>query len=307
MHLISHSQLSTFRECPRKYRFKYVLGRETVSLDPKLYFGRIWDDATGIWWKDGVEAAVEWLCANAAAIDPVDAAKIAALLKHYSPPRSRFRFVDNQVRWEIPVRNPDTGYPMHGMRLLCIADSLLEDMETGATIVREAKSTTNDIKEFGPYWQRLQVDSQVNFYHLAFGANVLFYDVARRPTLKCCGKDEAAAKERHETPTEQQIVDAYQDRLEADIADDPEKFFQWRPIHKTDDDLTVAMRDLYQQARMLRESWKQSWWPRNSNACRGMFGVCPFLQVCTGQASIEDESLFQTTEWARQRQLPVVA
>ena len=137
MHVMSPSQLSVFRECPRKYHHKYVLGRSSISLDPKMAFGRIWDDVTGVWWKDGVSAAVEWLVANAASIDPVDAAKIAALLIHYRPPRERFEFIGNQVRKEIRIRNPETGYPMREVVLLCIADTLFRDHFTGAEIVRK--------------------------------------------------------------------------------------------------------------------------------------------------------------------------
>ena len=322
MHTMSPSSLSTFRECPRLYRYKYVLGRSTISLDPKMDFGRIWDGVTGVWWKDGPEAAVEWLIANAEEIEPVDAAKIAALLKHYHPPVDRFEYLGNQVEKKIRIRNPETNYPMHNIELLCVADSLLRDRETGQTVVREAKTTSTDITGFGPYWQRLQVDAQVNFYYLAFGAEKLYYDVTGRPGIKCCGKDEKAAREqikaRHEArkwidkeneitgPTPQQVVDAYQLRLEGLIDDNPEKFYQWRAVHKTNDELTEAQWDLYQQARMLTESWKADRWPRNSSQCLGRFGTCAFLDVCTGRADIDDEAMFETKEWAKTRQLPTV-
>ena len=322
MHLMSNSSLSTFRQCPRLYYHKYVLGRSTISLDPKMHFGRIWDDVTGVWWKDGPEAAVKWLVSNAANIDPVDAAKIAALLKHYHPPVDRFEFIDNQVEKRIRIRNPDTNYPMHEVELICIADSLLRDRETGAIVVREAKTTGTDITGFGPYWQRLQVDSQVAFYYLAFGAEKLYYDVTGRPGIKCCGKDEKAARDRlaaerganqwtgkdvPRDPTPAQVVDAYQDRLEALVEADPEKFYQWRAVHKTNDDLREAQFDLYQQARALREGWKADSWPRNSSQCLGRFGTCPFLDVCTGRADIEDDAIFETKEWAKNRQLPAAS
>ena len=107
-------------------------------------------------------------------------------------------------------------------------------------------------------------------------------------------------------PTPEQVVDAYQDRLSALIDGDPEKYYQWRALHKTNDDLREAQFDLYQQARTLREGWKADRWPRNSSQCLGRFGTCPFLDVCTGRADIHDDALFEVKEWAKNRQLPVV-
>jgi hypothetical protein len=175
-------------------------------------------------------------------------------------------------------------------------------------IVREAKTTGDDIRGFGDYWQRLQVDAQVNFYYLAFGAETLFYDVAYRPQIKCCGKDEKAAKARlKREPTPQEVIDSYQGRLEGMIDEEPDRFFQWRPVHKTDQDLVKARFDLYQQAQMLKAAWRFNRWPRNSSACLSRFGRCKLLDVCTGRADIADDALFQITDHARKRQLPVVA
>lgn len=320
MHVMSNSSLSAFRQCPRLYEYKYVYGRSTISMSPVMQFGSTWDDVTGVWWEHGIEAAVEWLVAHAADIDPVDAAKIAALLKHYNPPRDRFEFLGNQIEKKIRVRNPETGYPMHGIELLCVADTLLRDRETGEIVVREAKTTGSDIEGFTPYWQRLGVDSQVNFYYLAFGAEMLFYDVAGRPGIRCCGKDEKAAtarltaqreanqwtgKEIPTEPTAQQVVDSYQGRLEGLIDENPMKYFQWRPIPKTDADLLEAQYDLYHQAKMLTASWKSGMWPRNSSSCLAWGRACDFLDVCCGRADVMDDALFETKPWAKNRQLPV--
>jgi hypothetical protein len=91
------------------------------------------------------------------------------------------------------------------------------------------------------------------------------------------------------------------------IDDEPDRFFQWKPVYKTEQDLIDFKFDLYQQARMLTEAWKAQRWPRNSSACLGRFGRCRYLDVCTGRASIDDDALFQTSAWAKARQLPVVA
>ena len=284
---LSPSALSVFRDCPRKYSFRYVLGVEPVREDGKLAFGRAWDSATGACWEGGIEAAVSWLVANSAGLDPVDAAKIAALLTHYHPPRERFEFVGNQVEQEIRPEG------LRGIRVLCIADTLLKDLETGQTVVRECKTTSREIEGFGPYWQRLQVDAQLGAYWHAFGASRIYYDVTQRPGIRCCGKDE---KEAGPGATPQQVVDAYQKRLEGLVVESPEKFFAWRPVDKTDADAESAMSDIREDCQRLREAWKAQRWPRNSNHCINVYGTCPFLDVCSGRASTDDPSLFRSRE-----------
>lgn len=295
---LSPSQLAKFRTCPRSYHHYYVLGRQPVAGDYKLAFGTLWDDVTGVWWEHGPAAAVAWLVERADKIDAVDAAKVAALLAGYNPPRERFEFLGNQVVGLIKVKNPTTGYPMHDVTLKCVADTLLKDKATGQLVVREAKTTSRDIEGFGPYWQRLQVDGQVGAYFHAFGAETLYYDVVGRPGIKCCGTDEKAAEKTGRT-----AVDCYQERLENLIAENPGHFYQWREIVKTDADLTSAMADIHQSALMVRQCKRAGWFPRNSGSCVGMFGTCPYLDVCSGRASIEDDGLFTQVERVRQLDL----
>jgi len=282
---LSPSQLGNFRDCPRKYANRYVAGRVPVVENTEaMWFGRLWDDVTGVWWESGYFAALTWLVDNAANIDEVDAAKISALLKNYNPPRHKYDFIGNQVAREIRPQG------LRGVRLLCVADTLLRDRETGETVVRECKTTSREIEGFGPYWQRLQVDGQVGAYFHAFNAAYMLYDVTRRPGIKCCGTDEKAAGE---GATRSQVLDAYQERLTAQIEENPDKYYACRIIEKTDDDAQKAMDDIVDQSRMLRESWKKSLWPRNSNHCVSVFGTCRYLEVCSGRASLDDDSLFR--------------
>lgn len=285
---LSPSQISVYRDCPRKYAHRYITGREPVREDHKLAFGRAWDTASGIWWEHGISEAVAWLVEQAGKIDPVDAAKIAALLKFYAPPRDQFEFVGNQV--EATFR--PSG--VHDVQVLCISDSILRDKRSREIVVREAKTTSREIEGFGPYWQRLQVDIQLGTYWHAFDAGVIYYDVVRVPQIRCCGKDEAAAKKEHgENPSESQIIDAYQVRLEADIQENLDKYYQFRPIWKTDDDARASMEDTADEARRIKHSMRLQQWPRNSGSCITMYGTCPYLDVCSGRADINDPSLFR--------------
>lgn len=307
---LSPSQSATYRDCPRKYMFRYYLGRvPTVEDDSKIGFGKAWDKATGEWWAGGLEAAVAWLISQAGKLDEIEAAKIAVMLKHYNPPHDRFEFVGNQVPAEFRPKG------MRGVRVLNFCDTLLRDRFTGELVVRECKTTSRDITGFGPYWQRLQTDGQVGSYFHAFVTDRIYYDVSYRPQIKLSASDTKAAaynrlgwelsdrklnaeqqrefKAAKLALTHREEIDAYQARLEAAMLADPMKYYQWRPIDCTVDSAAEAMQDICQQARTLRDAWRLLRWPRNSNHCINVYGTCEYLDVCSGRADINDDGLFR--------------
>jgi len=91
-------------------------------------------------------------------------------------------------------------------------------------------------------------------------------------------------------------VEQYEARMIEAIAADPERYYQFREIHKTPADLTETQIDVYQAARLVGTSMREGWWPKNTGACRSLYGTCPFLDVCTGRANLDDETLFRDRE-----------
>lgn len=338
---LSHTQLSTYRTCPRSYQYRYLVQRVPARVATSLAIGRVWDDVTGVWWEKGIDAARSWLISNADNIDPEDTAKLAGILSHYRPALDEYVYISNQASVRVQIRNPATDRPMRGVVLKCKADTLLRRRSDGTLWVREGKTTSKEIEGFGPYWARLQVDSQASWYHLAFGAEGVIYDVARKPTIKCCGTDERQALGRlcaeaiqakgwageacwaKRSPAKQaemlakrgvtinlpesKVLDAYQARVTESITENPSRYLQWRELPKTDQDLRQAALDLYQQARMIRESYRNNWWPRNSSSCESVYGTCRYLDVCTGRASINDDGSFMQPRWAKRDALPLAA
>lgn len=309
--VLSHTQISTWRSCPKSYFFKYIAQRVPIVIDKKLSFGRLWDEATGIWWEHGLEAVHEWLIENASSMDEIDSIKIASLIKHYEPP-SGFELVETQRKIDVPILHPETNQPLPGVMLRCKADSILEF--GGQTFVREAKITAKDIEGFGAFWQVLQTNAQVGIYWLAFGADGMVYDVAHKPGIKpsnadidsaasvhVSGYEEMSkaeqAKARKEVTSKQQM-DAYQDRVLQDIEDNLDKYYQFRPVHKTESDVKQAKEDLWAWAKLMLQARDSMWFPRNDHSCASFFGTCPYLSVCSGTTTIEDDSLYTAPDWA---------
>ena len=51
--------------------------------------------------------------------------------------------------------------------------------------------------------------------------------------------------------------------------------------------------DLWQQVEMFRSCDKAGRWPRYSDSCVTKYGNCPYLDVCTGRANLDDDALFR--------------
>lgn len=281
---ISISQLGDFRDCPQSWKYGNIDKRRPIRRSDAISFGVLSDDFTGIYWEDGLDAAVAWLKSQADRIEPLDAAKIAALTPFYHDRTAeivkQFKVIGNQVERVVPIRNPATGYPMRDMELIVKIDTELE--RNGKVIVREHKTTTQEIRGFDSYWQRVHVDSQVSIYALAMGADAVLYDVIRRPMLRLSKDDKKA-----DDP-----LTAYVHRLMEDIDSDQDRYFQIRTIYKTDHDMQRVAWSLYHQACALRDMVKTGSFYRNSNHCVGRYGACPYLGVCTGTQSLDDNDAF---------------
>lgn len=290
-HRLSHSQLSVARECARKYWYQYVAKRLPVAESKALTFGRAWHEVLERWWLAGPEAAITYLTEQAAEIDPADAALLVALLSQYRPPLDQFQVDSVEQELTVPIVNPESGRPMLGFEMTLRLDVLVTEKTTGELWLVEHKTTSDEIEGYGPYWQRLAIDQQISIYLLATGAVGVIYDVVRKPGIRLCGKDEQAAQAQGILP-----ADAFANRLGAVFAEAHDKHYQFREIRKTPDDLKEAQWDIYQQTLLLRESRKRDLYPRNPNACRSLYGTCPYLEVCVGSAQLEDDALFRNKE-----------
>lgn len=281
MRTLSPSALQLYAECPRRYSYRYVHGREPISAAPSLSFGRVMHSALEVFWRDGKEHVGEWLKANATELEESQAAKLVAMLTHYAPPREDYEVVSVEEAFEQPIIHPSKRTGLVSMRLGGRTDAVVRKVADGSLWVLEHKSTSDEITGFGPYWQRLAIDRQSSIYAMASGAVGVLYDVLRKPALKVKANES---------------IEQYGERCAAAIAEDRSRYYQFREIHKTPADLTETQIDVYQAARLVGVSTREGWWPKNTGACRSLYGTCPFLDVCSGRANLDDPTLFRDRE-----------
>lgn len=284
---LSHSRLRTFQKCPRAYLYQYKLDRVPARTTDALAFGRLWHEIMEVYWTDGRGAAIEYALTVAPQVDPIDSAKVSALLEHYDPPIDDYEVEGVEVPFEIPVTDPDTGEEVEGVLVQGFADALLREKSTGRLLVRECKTTSSEVIGFGPFWQTIGFDIQPLIYALAFGAEGAVYDVVRKPALRLSAADRKAGGEAYV----EQVI-AYRSRVSDTIADRPDEFYQFRPLWKSPEDLVEASRVLHGAVTLLLYADSFNIAPQYSGNCRTPF-TCPYLDVCAGRAQLDDDGLFQ--------------
>jgi len=294
MKVLTSSSLSAFRDCPRKYFHQYERGRVPLAESEALTLGKWIHAALDAWWRiDGTIQDRHLAAVEAAPLDLMPEqtmARALAMLYHYAPPVDQFNVLAVEQPFEVKIENGNgKGRSFYGYRLAGKIDVVLKRKDTGDIWIMDHKTTTREIVGFGSYWQRLQVDGQMSNYCLAFNARGFIYDALRVPSVRLCGKDEAEAAKTGTDPSE-----AYMQRCISIIAEDPAQWYQWREYTKTNDDMAEARQDLWQQVEMFRSCDTAARWPRNPNACVGLYGTCPYLDVCTGKADLDDDALFRT-------------
>jgi hypothetical protein len=304
--LLTVSRLRTWRDCRRRHRLQYIDGWRTRREEENIRFGRLTHEGLEAWWAadparrlDDVLAVPAWLGA-----DPYQAAAVEELLRaydtQYASGMDAFEVLAVEATFTAPLLNPETGAASRTFLLAGKVDAIVRERATGRVLLVEHKTTVEPIDDpTSTYWKRLAMDGQVSHYYIgaeALGYQVqgCIYDVLLRPRLKPLkatppekreytkdGRLYARHREADETPQE------YAARLRADMAAEPAKYLQRKPVPRTEDDLRDYLFDAWAEARTIREAELAGRAPRNPEACF-RFGACRYWEHCANGQRLED-------------------
>lgn len=320
LRVLTNSELREARACLRRHRFKYILRRRPIVGAEPLTFGTLFHVGQEVLWTgpgrldEKLDAAIDAIRSSAAAamskgerVNAFTVVTIEELTIGYV-----FRWSDSDLRavaveqtFELPLVNPETGRESRTFRLGGKFDGVVVDGE-GRLHVLEHKTTASDL-EFGSlYWAKVKsLDTQVSHYiagakAAGFEVEDCIYDVVRKPGIrplkatpvesrkyKKDGTLYANQREHDETPKE------FQERLRAQILEQPERYFARGTIVRLEAEEREFAFDIWQAAKILNEAERSGYAPKNPDAC-STFGTCEYLQVCSGEASIDDDTLYRT-------------
>lgn len=239
--------------------------------------------------------------------------KVYALMHGYDQRwrSSSYRAISLEEEFHLPIVNPDTGRQSRSWTQAGKYDGIVE--MDGRRYLLEHKSTSDDIRDpDATYWRQLAVDSQVSMYALANWQaerklEGTVYDVIKKPTIRpkkltqmekrtIASLGQYCGQKVHEE-TQQQITggeeretpDLFGIRLAADIAEDPNKYFQRRMVPRLDHELVEWATELWQSAKQISEARRSGVHPRNSDACMQYGRPCDFLGICSGHDTPESD------------------
>lgn len=324
LNVLSNSAIACYRECPRKFRYRYVQRRRPRRKDEALRFGSFFHCGLNAWWSLGDAPAEDRLAEALESMrnradekpedaDPFDLVKAEELMLGYTARwgAEPFETVAVEKVFDVPLVNPATGAKSKTYRLSGAIDVIAR--RDGKLYHVEHKTTSSDITPGADYWRKVSaLDPQVSTYQAAMKAIGLeaaetLYDVVRKVGLrpkKATPESERkytkdgflykTQRETDETPEE------FRERVREDIAENPEKYFARGPVVRLEDDEREHAADVWQTASFIRESENAGSFPRNPGACEKWGRFCDYFDVCSGMASITDDTRFRTAEHAHE-------
>jgi hypothetical protein len=240
-------------------------------------------------------------------------------------------FLEVEKQFETDLINPETGAASRTYRLGGKIDGIAEVVEghpsriPGIYVV-ERKTTSDDIGLGSDYWRQLRLDAQVSTYFVgaqSLGHDVIgcIYDVIRKPgirpsavplrdedglkiVLDAAGqrvrtkdgkkwRETGDAEQGYVLQTRSETPEEYRARLREDIAANPDKYYQRGTVVRLEDEMRDAAFDAWETAKTIADGRRLGRNPRKSWACRRWGSMCGFFDVCTGAASLEDETRFR--------------
>lgn len=310
--LLTVSEMRSRRRCAREHKIAYRLGYRARKKAGPLRFGSLVHDGLEAWWdtRGVLESALG--AVRAGEPDPFDAARAEALLRGYharwADQNDELEVLAVEVEFECPLINPATGGESRTFRLAGKIDAIVRRRATGEVLIVEHKTAGEDCELGSDYWKRLRLDAQISTYYV--GARALgyepvgcLYDILRKPAQQPKsatpiesrkftkdGRLYAAQRDTDETPAEFGL------RVREELAEHPEKYFVRGIVVRLEDEERDAAYDTWMLARQIREDELARRAPRNPDSCVRFGRTCEFFGVCSGEASLEDETLFRKTD-----------
>ena len=325
--IITHSRNRSYRSCPRKHYHAYELGiRRAVSAKPLRMgigchlgvelvrkHGKTVDEAIALAtadydslpaWAEDHDAQTEWY---------VEGETVRRMLAGYF-----WRYADSPIEIVaaeqtivMPLRNPETGHKSTVFDFAGKVDNIVKldpGTPTERLAVMEMKTASEDIGPESDYWRKLRIDQQVSTEamlarHAGYDVVTTIYDVLRKPSIrpkKLSKPDRQALVNTRtyfgetveidpENVPERETPAMFGARLNADIADRPDFYFQRQEIPRLESDLLECQYDLWDQQQAIRASQKRGIWARNSDQCLVM-GKCEYFGLCSNGIKLDADS-----------------
>jgi hypothetical protein len=302
--LLTYSAPNTYRNCPRKYKNRYVDNLRPRERAEALSFGSVIHTAIEIWYRSaGVESRLSDV--NAYLDDAfenriVDAGQMAswhlarAIIAGYASRYSveEFEVVEVEKEFVGEIRNPDTGRQSQTFRIAGKVDAIVR-CHDGMYLLEHKTAATVDAN----YLDKLWTDTQIALYshylrELGYPIVGVIYNVLLKARLKqSAGETQAEYEARHaelaaknksgKSTAKRQMPETdieFQSRL-TEWYSRPEAFHR-EFIYLSEDRLAMLQEEVWEITQQYLDARRRGKWLLNTSNCFSYQRPCEYLAYC---------------------------
>jgi RecB family exonuclease len=302
--LLTYSALNTFRNCPRKYKNRYIDNLRPRERAEALSFGSVIHAAIELWYRSpDTESRLPDVLAyidDAFENRVVDSNQMVqwhlatAMIRGYAEryATEEFEIVEVEKEFVGEIRNPDTGRQSQTFRIAGKVDGIVR-CHDGLYLLEHKTASTVDAS----YLDKLWTDTQIALYcyylrELGYPIVGVIYNVLLKSRLKQ-GKGETqeeyevrhaelAAKNKSGKSTAKRQMPETDDEFQARLTEwysRPEAFHR-EFIYLSEDRLAMLQDEVWEITQQYLDARRRGKWLLNTSNCFSYQRPCEYLAYC---------------------------
>jgi RecB family exonuclease len=302
--LLTYSALNTFRNCPRKYKNRYLDNLRPRERAEALSFGSVIHTAIELWYRSSnTESRLRDVLAyidDAFGNRLVDSNLMVqwhlatAMIRGYAERYATedFEVVEVEKEFVGEIRNPDTGRQSQTFRIAGKVDGIVR-CHDGLYLIEHKTASTVDAS----YLDKLWTDTQIALYcyylrELGYPIVGVIYNVLLKSRLKQ-GKGETqeeyevrhaelAAKNKSGKSTAKRQMPETDDEFQTRLTEwysRPEAFHR-EFIYLSEDRLSMLQDEVWEITQQYLDARRRGKWLLNTSNCFSYQRPCEYLAYC---------------------------
>lgn len=302
--LLTYSALNTFRNCPRKYKNRYVDQLRPRERAEALSFGSVIHTSIELWYRStntasrlqDVLAYIDDAFENRVVDENLHAQwhLATAMMRGYADRYAfeEFEIVEIEKEFVGEIRNPDTGRQSQTFRIAGKVDAIVRSHD-GMYLLEHKTASTID----GNYLDKLWTDTQIALYchylrELGYPIVGVIYNVLLKSRLKQgrgesedeyeIRKAELAAKNKSGKSTAKRQVPETGAEFQARLAEwysRPDSFHR-EFIYLSEDRLSLLQEEVWEITQQYLDAKRRGKWLLNTSNCFSYQRPCEYLAFC---------------------------
>jgi RecB family exonuclease len=304
--LLTYSALNTFRNCPRKYKNRYLDNLRPRERPDALSFGSVIHTAIELWYRSqNAETRIRDVLAyidDAFENRVVDSNQMiqwhlaTAMIRGYAEryAAEEFEVVEVEKEFVGEIRNPDTGRQSQTFRIAGKVDGIVR-CHDGLYLLEHKTASTVDAS----YLDKLWTDTQIALYcyylrELGYPIVGVIYNVLLKSRLKQ-GKGETqeeyevrhaelAAKNKSGKSTAKRQMPETDDEFQSRLTEwysRPDAFHR-EFIYLSEDRLAMLQDEVWEITQQYLDARRRGKWLLNTSNCFSYQRPCEYLAYCQG-------------------------